>query len=84
MTNYARLGLSTFECMLWLQLSAANQKGNDFPDLGRVADAMGIGTEKAYDLLGDLINKGFVALETTQDENGRKKIVTTFCLLMID
>ncbi|MGX7181715.1 DnaD domain-containing protein [Enterococcus pallens] len=73
LTNYARLGLSTFECMLWLQLSAASQKGDDFPDLVKVADSMGIGTEKAYDLLGDLINKGFVALETVPDENGRQK-----------
>ncbi|MGM0212733.1 DnaD domain protein [Enterococcus sp. AZ109] len=71
--NYARLGLSTFECMLWLQLLAANQAGNDFPDLVNVAESMGIGKEKIYNLLGDLINKGFVVLETVQDEHGRQK-----------
>ncbi|MBO1306976.1 DnaD domain protein [Enterococcus sp. 669A] len=71
--NYARLGLSTFESMLWLQLLAASQSGNDFPDLVKVADSMGITNEKVYELLGDLINKGFVELENALDENGRHK-----------
>ena len=35
--NYTKLGLTTNEFMLWLQLYASHQAGEDFPDLTIIA-----------------------------------------------
>ncbi|MGO3603355.1 MAG: DnaD domain protein [Enterococcus malodoratus] len=70
--NYTKLGLNTNEFMLWLQLYAAHQAGEDFPDLTLIARNMGNTTEKTYDLLNNLVEKDFVALETALDEQGRQ------------
>lgn len=70
--NYTKLGLNTNEFMLWIQLYAAHQAGEDFPDLTLIARNMGSTTEKTYDLLNNLVEKDFVALETALDEQGRQ------------
>ncbi|MGG5369077.1 DnaD domain protein [Enterococcus sp. AZ196] len=70
--NYTKLGLNTNEFMLWLQLYAAHQGGEDFPDLAAIAKNMGSTTENIYSVLNALVEKEFVTLETTPDENGRQ------------
>ena len=70
--NYTKLGLNTEEFMLWLQLYAAHQAGDDFPDLIVIAQNMGSSTEKIYESLNNLVEKNFVALETNLDEQGRQ------------
>ena len=69
--NYTKLGLTTNEFMLWLQLYASHQAGEDFPDLTIIAQNMGSTTEKIYAALNTLVEKEFVSLETTLDEQGR-------------
>lgn len=70
--NYSKLGLDTNEFMLWLQLYAAHQTGEDFPDLTVIAQNMGSTTEKIYRSLNSLMDKEFVSLETALDESGRQ------------
>ncbi|MGM0166627.1 DNA replication protein [Enterococcus sp. AZ135] len=70
--NYTKLGLNTIEFMLWLQLYAAHQAGDNFPDLTRIAKNMGETTEKVYESLNNLVEKTFVTLETEMDEHGRQ------------
>lgn len=70
--NYTKLGLNTMEFMLWLQLYAAHQKGEDFPDLNQIANNMGSTTDKIYGILNSLMKKDFVALVTTLDDQGRQ------------
>ncbi|GCF93661.1 DNA replication protein DnaD [Enterococcus florum] len=71
--NYARLGLSAEEFVLWLQLFSAGKAGNDFPDLKQIAKHMGITSEKIFELLNQLMDKKFIELDTYTDEDGRKK-----------
>lgn len=70
--NYTKLGLNTDEFMLWLQLYAAHEAGEDFPDLTVIAKSMGSTTEKLYGVLNNLVEKEFVTLETALDESGRQ------------
>ncbi|GAA2904554.1 DnaD domain protein [Enterococcus pseudoavium] len=70
--NYSKLGLTTEEFMLWLQLYAAQQIGDEFPDLTGIAKNMGSTTEKAYKALNNLVEKEFVTLETKLDDQGRQ------------
>lgn len=70
--NYTKLDLNTHEFMLWLQLYAAHQSGEDFPNLTLIAKAMGSTVEQIYSLLNSLVEKEFVALETALDDNGRQ------------
>jgi len=70
--NYTKLGLNTNEFMLWLQLYAAHEAGEDFPDLTVIAKSMGSTTEKLYGVLNNLVEKEFVTLETALDESGRQ------------
>ena len=46
--NYTKLGLNTREFMLRLQLYAAHEAGEDFPDLTVIAKSMGSTTEQLY------------------------------------
>lgn len=70
--NYTKLGLDTNEFMLWLQLHAAHQAGEDFPDLTIIAKNMGNTIEKIYGVLNSLVEKEFVTLETALDESGKQ------------
>ena len=70
--NYTKLGLNTSEFMLWLQLYAAHEAGEDFPDLTVIAKSMGSTTEQLYGVLNNLVEKEFVTLETALDESGRQ------------
>lgn len=70
--NYRKLGLTTEEFMLWLQLYSAHQSGDDFPDLIMIAKNMGNTTENIYSLLNLLVEKEFVTLDTELDENGKQ------------
>lgn len=70
--NYTKLGLNTDEFMLWLQLYAAHEAGEDFPDLTVIAKSMGSTAEKLYGVLNNLVEKEFVTLETALDESGRQ------------
>lgn len=70
--NYTKLGLTTNEFMLWLQLYASHQAGEDFPDLTIIAQNMGSTTEKIYAALNTLVEREFVSLETALDEQGKQ------------
>ncbi|MBM7711835.1 DnaD domain protein [Enterococcus xiangfangensis] len=70
--NYTKLDLNTNEFMLWLQLYAAHQAGEDFPNLTLIAKTMGSTVEQIYSLLNNLVEKEFVVLETALDDNGRQ------------
>ncbi|WP_407856990.1 DnaD domain protein [Enterococcus hailinensis] len=70
--NYTAIGLSTNEFMLWLQLYSAHQAGEDFPNLTVIAQNMGHSIENIYKGLNSLVEKGFIQLQTAQDEQGRQ------------
>lgn len=70
--NYTKLGLTTDEFMLWLQLYASHQSGVDFPDLTVIAQDMGCTIEKIYASLNSLVNKEFVNLDTALDDEGKQ------------
>lgn len=70
--NYTKLDLNTNEFMLWLQLYAAHQSGEDFPNLTLIAKAMGSTAEQIYSSLNNLVEKEFVTLETALDANGQQ------------
>ncbi|MFV0560545.1 MAG: DnaD domain protein [Enterococcus sp.] len=69
--NYHRIGLTSDEFLFVLHLHMAQSQGNGFPDLVELAYDMGIKSEQIYQLLNNLVTKGFVKIET-QTIEGKK------------
>lgn len=68
---YARLGLSTPEFMVVLQLEAFAQRGDSFPSPERMAANTDLDRGEISNLLQGLIDKKLVALTEEQDAAGK-------------
>lgn len=79
--QYQKLGLTDEEFLFWLQLYRSQAKGDLFPDLSLISEIMGKPVEISYRLLNQLISKGFLTIETKQNDNGQ--MMDTYDLLPI-
>ena len=79
--NYHRLGLSDEEFLFWLQLFRFHAKGNLFPDLSFISQLMGKPLDRLYKLLNQLVTRGFISIETKQNDQGQ--MIDTYNLLPI-
>ncbi|MDN6161831.1 MAG: DnaD domain-containing protein [Atopostipes sp.] len=68
--HYRELGLTNDEFILILQLKSHIDRGNYFPDLNRVAEAMDITKNSAFKAVHQLIQKKLLSIETRKDEDG--------------
>lgn len=71
MAYYARLGLTSTEFVLILQLEAFAQKGDTFPSSERIAANTDLAASEVSNLLQGLIDKQVLALTEEQDADGR-------------
>ncbi|BBD15276.1 DNA replication protein DnaD [Melissococcus plutonius] len=69
--NYQRLGLTDEEFLFWLQLFRSQNTGDLFPNLTAISQIMGKSPGKIYQLLNQLVNKGFIIIRTKQNTQGR-------------
>ncbi|MBP2098037.1 DnaD domain protein [Enterococcus rivorum] len=79
--QYQKLGLTDEEFLFWLQLYRSQAKGDLFPDLSLISDIMGKTIETSYRLLNQLMSKGFLKIETKQNDHGQ--MMDTYDLLPI-
>lgn len=73
LANYRKVGLTDTEFILYLQLAAFHQNGNNFPDLQVVAENMGKSLDDLYAVLYSLIEKKLITIEQTTDATGKKQ-----------
>lgn len=76
--NYAGLGMSDAEFLLWLQLFRFQKQGNTFPDLKKIAQLMNKSVEEIYNLLNALVEHQ--ALEITSSHNALGELVDSYSL----
>ena len=73
LTYYKKIGMSDREFLFYLQLLNYNQAGNPFPDLGIIADTMDIPVDELFQTLQQLIDKGFISIETNINQRGQQE-----------
>lgn len=64
---YRKLGATNDEFLIYLQLLQFQQQGEFFPQVQSLADNTGKKVEEVYQLLGNLQEKKWIALETVKD-----------------
>ncbi|GGC83517.1 DnaD domain protein [Enterococcus wangshanyuanii] len=79
--NYQKIGLTDEEFLFWLQLFRSQAKGDLFPDLAEISQIMNKPMEVIYKLLNQLISRGFLIIQTKQNEQGQ--MIDTYDLLPI-
>jgi len=79
--HYRELNLSNHELVLILQLKSYMDQGDVFPDIGKIADNMGMQKENVFKAIHQLTQKKVLAIETTEDENGVTQDAYSFSLL---
>ncbi|MGM0217337.1 DnaD domain protein [Enterococcus sp. AZ126] len=79
--NYQKIGLTDEEFLFWLQLFRSQAKGDLFPDLAEISQIMGKPIDVIYKLLNQLVSRGFLIIETKQNEQGQ--MMDTYDLLAI-
>lgn len=71
LNHYHEIGMSQGELVLFLQLSQAQQAGDDFPDLLVIAPKIGLSRDEIFALVQQLINKKVIRMETKQNADGK-------------
>lgn len=79
--NYQKIGLTDEEFLFWLQLFHSQAKGDLFPDLAEISQIMGKPIDVIYKLLNQLVSRGFLIIQTKQNEQGQ--MIDTYDLLPI-
>lgn len=79
--NYQKIGLTDEEFLFWLQLFRSQAKGDLFPDLAEFSQIMGRPMDVIYRLLNQLVSRGFLSIETKQNDQGQ--MMDTYDLLPI-
>ena len=79
--NYQKIGLTDEEFLFWLQLFHSQAKGDLFPDLAEISQIMGKPLDVIYKLLNQLVSRGFLIIQTKQNEQGQ--MMDTYDLLPI-
>ncbi len=67
---YRKLGLSNDEFVLIMQLKSSMDRGDYFPDLDEIAQAMGISKNNAFKAVHQLMQKKVLSIETKKDDKG--------------
>lgn len=67
---YRKLGLSNDEFVLIMQLKSHMDRGDYFPDLDEIAQAMGISKNNAFKAVHQLMQKKVLLIETKKDDKG--------------
>ncbi len=67
---YRKLGLNNDEFVLIMQLKSHMDRGNYFPDLKEIAQAMGISKNNAFKAVHQLMQKKLLSIETKEDDKG--------------
>ncbi len=73
MKYYKKIGMSDRGFLFYLQLLSYNQQGNPFPDLSVVSDTMNIPVDELFQTLQELIDKGFLRIETKTNKQGQQE-----------
>lgn len=73
MTHYKKIGMSDKGFLFYLQLLSYNQQGNPFPDLSVISDTMGTSVDELFQELQELIDRGFLAIETKTNKQGQQE-----------
>lgn len=79
--HYQKIGLKDDEFLFLLQLFRSQNAGDLFPDLMAIAETMGKTPDTIYKLLNQLVSRGFIQIETQQNQKGQ--MMDTYDLLPV-
>ena len=79
--HYQKIGLKDDEFLFLLQLFRSQNAGDLFPDLMAIAETMGKTPDTIYKLLNQLVSRGFIRIETQQNQKGQ--MMDTYDLLPV-
>ncbi|MFW8053610.1 DnaD domain protein [Vagococcus fluvialis] len=71
--HYKKIGMSDREFLFYLQLLNYNQQGNPFPDLSVISETMDVPVDDLFQSLQQLIDKGFIKIETKVNKQGQQE-----------
>lgn len=73
MKHYKKIGMSDRDFLFYLQLLSYNQQSNPFPDLSIISETMDVPVDELFQSLQNLIDKGFIKIETTINQQGQQE-----------
>ncbi|WP_027107492.1 DnaD domain-containing protein [Lacticigenium naphthae] len=78
LTYYRKLGITHEEFILILQLKNEIDKGNSFPDLTNIGEAMQLPTEQVYSTLHKLLQNKVLSIQTIENDEGKARDYYSF------
>ncbi|AYF92646.1 DnaD domain protein [Apilactobacillus bombintestini] len=79
--NYPKIGMSSNQLIIYLQIKRNMDMGNYFPDINEITESTGFSQNKAYQVLHELIQKKLMRIKTLNDRNGQSFDVYDFSLM---
>ncbi|GLB46843.1 DNA replication protein DnaD [Philodulcilactobacillus myokoensis] len=70
LANFTKLGMTTDEFMVYLQVKRNEDRGIEFPLISKITHSTGFSKQKAYQLLHELIHKKLMTINTVKTKSG--------------
>ncbi|WP_220729555.1 DnaD domain-containing protein [Apilactobacillus zhangqiuensis] len=79
--NYPKLGMTSDQLVIYLQIKRNIDIGNYFPDINDITNSTGFSTAKAYQVLHELVEKKLMRIKTLSNSKGQSFDVYDFSLM---
>ncbi|AVL01493.1 DnaD domain-containing protein [Pediococcus pentosaceus] len=79
--NYAKLGMTNDEFLLYLQIKKEQSRGNSFPQMDKLADSLGMTSQNLFSTIQALQDKKILEIKQRKDDQGRLTDFYDFSLL---
>lgn len=79
--NYPKLGMTSDQLVIYLQIKRNIDIGNYFPDINDIANSTGFTNAKAYQVLHELVEKKLMRIKTLSNAKGQDFDVYDFSLM---
>lgn len=76
--HFKKLGLTTDEFVLWLQLYMYSEVDSSFIDFQKIAQDLEIDNQEVYQLVNQLITKNMLAIQSERNSNGQMQDTLLF------
>jgi DNA replication protein len=79
--NYAKLGMTSDEFLLYLQIKKEQSRGNSFPQMDKLADSLGMTSQNLFSTIQSLQDKKILEINQRKDDQGRLSDFYDFSML---
>ncbi|MGQ2282919.1 DnaD domain-containing protein [Apilactobacillus kunkeei] len=81
LNNYSKLGMTSDQLVIYLQIKRNIDIGNYFPDIQEITKATGFSNAKAYQVLHELVENKLMRIKTLSNAKGQAFDVYDFSLM---